>query len=259
MSFLDRFSLRDKVVILTGAAGLYGRGLTTRLCQAGANLIIASRNLESLQKIVEEETANGHSISAESLDLSSEDSIQKMVTRVHERFGRIDALVNNAYLRVMKGGPDAPLSQWEESLQANATGLLTITRACGEIMCRQEKGSIINIGSIMGVVGPNPFLYEGTNMSAPPDYFFNKGGMLQLTRYYASHYGAHGVRVNYLSPGGYFNHQDPKFLERYEKMTMLGRMANDDDLAGAVIFLASDASSYITAANIPVDGGYTAR
>ncbi len=259
MSFLDSFSLKDNVIILTGGAGLYGRGLTARLAETGAELVIASRNLEKLEPVAEEERARGNRVTAEALDLSSQQSIQDLVARVHRRFGRIDGLVNNAYLRVAKGGLAAPVEQWEESLRANATGLLTITRACGEIMCGQGRGSIVNIGSIMGVVGPNPSLYEGTNMSASPDYFFNKGGMLQLTRYFASYYGRRAVRVNCLSPGGYFNHQDPKFLERYEKQTMLGRMANDDDLAGAVVFLLSDASAYITGANIPVDGGYTAK
>jgi NAD(P)-dependent dehydrogenase (short-subunit alcohol dehydrogenase family) len=257
--FLKNFSLEGKCILLTGGAGLYGRGLTTRLCQAGANLVIASRNLNSLQAIVERETAAGHTISAEQLDLSSQQSIRNVVDKLLDRFGKVDGLVNNAYLRVMKGGPTGPVEQWEESLKANATGLLNITRACGEAMCQAGRGSVVNIGSIMGLIGPNPFLYEGTSMSASPDYFFNKGGMLQLTRYFASYYGSSGVRVNYLSPGGYFNHQDPKFLDRYEKSTMLGRMANDDDLAGAVIFLLSDASSYITGANLPVDGGYTAK
>lgn len=259
MSFLERFSLRGKVIILTGGAGLYGRGLTTRLCQAGANLVIASRNLQKLQEIAEEEKRAGHTITAEALDLSSHRSIEEFVGRLLARFDRIDGLVNNAYLRVMKGGPTGPVEQWEESLRANATGLLNITRAVGESMCEKGGGSMVNIGSIMGMVGPNPFLYEGTEMSAPPDYFYNKGGMVALTRYFASYYGARNVRINCLSPGGYFTGQDPKFLERYEKMTMLGRMANDDDLAGAVIFLLSDASSYITGANLPVDGGYTAK
>jgi NAD(P)-dependent dehydrogenase (short-subunit alcohol dehydrogenase family) len=259
VSFLNRFSLKSKVVILTGAAGLYGRGLTSRLADAGARLVIASRNVDNLRRVVEEEQQHGHDLFAEPLDLSSKQSVIELVERVLERFGRIDGLINNAYLRVMKGGPAGPVEQWEESLKANATGLLNITRACGEAMCKQGSGSIVNIGSILGVVGPNPWLYEGTSMSAPPDYFFNKGGMGQLTRYFASWYGSHNVRVNCLSPGGYFNHQDPKFLERYEKMTMLGRMANDDDLAGAVIFLLSDSSSYITGTNIPVDGGYTAK
>lgn len=259
MSFLDRFSLTGKVVILTGAAGLYGRGLAVRLASAGATLVVASRSLDKLTAIAEEETAAGHSVVAEPLDLASPESIQKLTESVYRRFGRIDGLVNNAYLRVMKGGPNAPVEQWEESLRANATGLLGITRACGEIMCAQASGSIVNIGSMLGLVGPNPWLYEGTPMSASPDYFFNKGGMASLTRYFASYYGPDNVRVNCLAPGGYFNHQDPKFLQRYEKLTMLGRMANDDDLAGAVIFLLSDASAYITGANIPVDGGYTAK
>lgn len=259
MSFIERFNLKKKVIILTGGAGLYGRGLTTRLCEAGANLVIASRNLETLREVVGAESDSGHTVTAEALDLSSEKSITQLIHRVLERFGRIDGLVNNAYLRVMQGGPDAPVEQWEESLRANATGLLSITRACGETMCEQGSGSIVNIASIMGVVGPSPHLYEGTAMSASPDYFYNKGGMLQLTRYFASHYGAKGVRVNALSPGGYFTGQDPKFVERYQQMTMLGRMADDDDLAGAVIFLLSDASGYITGANLPVDGGYTAK
>lgn len=259
MSFLDRFSLKNKVVILTGGAGLYGRGLTARLASAGATLIIASRTVDTLKEIAEAETSRGQTVIAENLDLSSGQSIQELVQRVNETFGRIDGLVNNAYLRVMKGGPDAPVEPWEASLRANATGLLNITRACGEIMYRRESGSIVNIGSIMGMVGPSPWLYEGTSMSASPDYFYNKGGMVQLTRYFAAYYGAKNVRVNCLSPGGYFNNQDPKFLERYEKMTMLGRMADDDDLAGAVIFLLSDASAYITGTNIPVDGGYTAK
>lgn len=259
MAFLDRFTLKNKVIILTGGAGLYGRGLTTRLAQAGATLVVASRNLDKLNEIAKAETSSGHAVAAEALDLSSQTSIQQLIDQVLERFGRIDGLVNNAYLRVAKGGLATPVEQWEESLRANATGLLNITRACGETMCKKASGSIVNIGSIMGVVGPNPWLYEGTGMSAPPDYFFNKGGMGQLTRYFASYYGPKNVRVNCLSPGGYFNNQDPQFLERYEKMTMLGRMANDDDLAGAVIFLLSDASSYITGVNLPVDGGYTAK
>lgn len=259
VSFLNRFSLKNKVIILTGAAGLYGRGLTTRLASAGAHVVIASRNLNKLNAVAEEESAMGHSVTAEALDLASQESVQQLAKNVSKRFGRIDGLVNNAYLRVMKGGPVGPVEQWEESLRANATGLLNITRTCGEIMCGQGNGSIVNIGSIMGVVGPNPWLYEGTPMSAPPDYFYNKGGMLQLTRYFGSYYGPRNVRVNCLSPGGYSNNQDPNFLEKYEKMTMLGRMADDDDLAGAVIFLLSDASSYITGANLPVDGGYTAK
>jgi len=108
------------------------------------------------------------------------------------------------------------------------------------------------------VVGPDFSLYEGLGWDIPPDYFFHKGGMIQLTRYAASKLGPQGVRVNCISPGGFFNDQDSVFLERYSARTVLGRMANEEDLQGVIVFLASDASAYITAANIPVDGGYTA-
>jgi NAD(P)-dependent dehydrogenase (short-subunit alcohol dehydrogenase family) len=259
MAFLDQFSLRHKVVLLTGGAGLYGRGMTRRLAEAGAELVIASRNLEALETIAAEEKARGLSVYAESLDLTSEESILALRDRLRSRFHRLDGLVNNAVLRTVKEGLDSPLTDWEQSLRANATGLLAITRAMGAWMCEEKSGSIVNIGSIMGMVGPNPSLYEGTAMTAPPDYFFHKGGMISLTRYFASYYGEHGVRVNCLSPGGYFAGQDPRFVERYEKSTMLKRMANDDDLPGAIVFLLSAASSYITGANIPVDGGYTAK
>src|SRR5205823_12278662 len=122
-----------------------------------------------------------------------------------------------------------PLAKWEESMRVNATGFFAALRACGDAMAREGRGSIVNISSQMGSIGPNYFLYEGTGMTVAPDYFFHKGGMLNLTRYFASHYGPQGVRVNVVSPGGIYNPAKPQtaaFLERYAKMTMLGRMAN---------------------------------
>ena len=154
------------------------------------------------------------------------------------------------------------LSAWKESMATNATGFFAAIRTFGDVMAAQGSGSIVNIASQMGTIGMNPWLYEGTAMKAPPDYFFHKGGMINLTRYLASHYGTQGVRVNVVSPGGIFNvskPQAPAFLERYGKMTMLGRMADPRELGGAVVFLLSDASTYITGANLPVDGGYTAK
>ncbi|HAP39405.1 MAG TPA: alcohol dehydrogenase, partial [Nitrospira sp.] len=123
-------------------------------------------------------------------------------------------------------------------------------------------GSIVNIASIQGMVGANPWLYEGTAMGTVPDYFFHKGGMLNLTRHYASLYGPKKVRVNVVSPGGIYNPEKPQaapFLERYGRMTMLGRMAEAREIGGAVVFLLSDAASYVTGVNLPVDGGYTAK
>lgn len=259
MSAPDLFSIRDRVIVLTGGSGLYGRGLAAMLAESGATLIIASRGLEKLRQVAAEETARGFTVHAERLDQSDEKSVLALRDRVLAKCGRVDGLVNNSVARPMKS-PDAPVSAWEESMRVNATGIFLMTRAFGEAMSAKKSGSIVNIGSMQGMIGPSLELYTGTNMGTPPpDYFFHKGGMENLTRYYAGILGPHNVRVNCLAPGGFFNHQPEPFLTRYKEHTMLGRMADERDLGGAVIFLLSDAAKYITGANLPVDGGYTAK
>ncbi|MBI5801632.1 MAG: SDR family oxidoreductase [Verrucomicrobia bacterium] len=259
MSTINSFSLQDKVVLLTGAAGLFGRGLAAALAEAGATLVIASRNADKLRSVAAEETARGHRVFAESFDQGDEASILALKTRIEERFDVLHGLVNNSVLRPMKGAGGS-VAQWEESLRVNATGVMLMHRHFGEAMAAAGSGSIVNIGSIQGMIGPSYELYEGTNMGdMPPDYFFHKGGMLNLTRFYAALYGPRGVRVNCLAPGGFFNHQPEPFLKRYCEHTMLNRMADDSDLGGAVVFLLSEASRYITGVNLPVDGGYTAK
>jgi NAD(P)-dependent dehydrogenase (short-subunit alcohol dehydrogenase family) len=258
MSALDRFSLRNQVIILTGGAGLYGRGLVRDLASAGAELVIASRNVEALEKVAAEERADGHRVTAMQLDQADEASVLASRDAVLAKFGRIDGLVNNAVARPMKS-PDS-VEGWVESMRVNATGLYLITHHIGKVICEQGKGSVVNIGSMQGMIGPSFELYAGTNMGVPPpDYFFHKGGMINFTRYYAALFGPKGVRVNCLSPGGFFNSQPEPFLTRYNEHTMLNRMADPEDLGGSVIFLLSDASKYITGANLAVDGGYTAK
>jgi len=259
MTVLDRFSLRDKVILLTGGSGLYGRQLTAAIAEAGARLIIASRDGAKLREVAEEETRRGYSVSAEPFDQGDEKSILQLRDRVLQSFGRIDGLVNNSVSRPMKG-PDDPVEAWEKSLKVNATGVFLMSREFGREMVKCKQGSIINVGSIQGMVGASVDLYEGTNMGTPPpDYFFHKGGMINLTRYFASILGPAGVRVNCVSPGGFFNHQPEPFLGRYSRRTMLGRMADEQDLGGTIVFLLSEASRYITGVNLPVDGGYTAK
>lgn len=259
MTALERFNLKGKVILLTGGAGLYGRGLTASLAEAGATLILAARGIEKLQSAAEEERTRGYDVHAESLDQGDEASVLSLRDRILERHGRIDGLVNNAVVRPVKGA-NGTVAQWEESMRVNATGLMLMTRAFGDAMKEQSSGSIVNIGSMQGMIGPSYELYAGTSMGdLPPDYFFHKGGMINLTRFYAALYGPSNVRVNCLSPGGFYNNQPQEFVERYREHTMLGRMADPTDLGGSVIFLLSDASLYITGANLPVDGGYTAK
>jgi NAD(P)-dependent dehydrogenase (short-subunit alcohol dehydrogenase family) len=256
---MSNFSLENKTILLTGGTGLFGRGLTASLAGAGATLIIASRNADKLRAVAEEETARGHRVFAESYDQSDEASITALYARIEERFGPLHGLVNNSVLRPMKGAQGAA-AQFEESMRMNATGLMLMHRIFGASMAAAGRGSIVNIGSIQGMIGPSYELYEGTTMGdIPPDYFFHKGGVLNLTRFYAALYGPSSVRVNCVSPGGFFNHQPEAFVKRYAEHTMLNRMADDTDLGGSVIFLLSDASRYITGVNLPVDGGYTAK
>ncbi len=256
---IERFQLNNKVILLTGGAGLYGRGLSKDIAAAGARLVIASRNLDSCEKVAATLRSEGLDATAEQFDQGEETSIMDLRKRILEKFGRIDGLVNNSVVRPMRSA-DAPLEQWEESMKINATGVFLMHRHFGGTMKQQGSGSIVNIGSMQGMIGPALSLYEGLDMpSLPADYFFHKGGMINLTRYFAALLGPASVRVNCLAPGGFLNNQPEEFVRRYSEQTFLGRMGNETDLGGAVVFLLSDASLYITGANLPVDGGYTAR
>ncbi len=260
MTILDTFSLSDKTALVTGGAGLYGRQIVTALAQAGADTIIASRNLDALESFAGELREEGLNVTAERLDQGDEASIHALRDSIRAGRGKLDILVNNAVARPMKGYGD-DLAAFEESMRVNATGLFAVTRAMGDLMAETPGGSIINIGSIMGMIGPEPTNYTGTGMNAwYPDYFFHKGGMINFTRFIAMYYGDRGMRCNCLSPGGLFQpSMPPAFVENYSARTCLGRLADDSDLMGIIVFLASDASRYITGANIPVDGGYTAK
>lgn len=253
--------LRGKIVVQFGGTGLLGRALVADLAAAGATLVVASRNRGSLESLAASERDAGRDVRVDTVDITSESSLHALRDRVLETHGRIDGIVFNAVSRTMRGCGDA-LENWAASMAVNATGFFATVRAFGDAMAATGGGSIVNIGSMMGMIGKNPWLYEGTPTDPSPDYFFHKGGMINLTRYLASHYGLKKVRVNVVSPGGIYNPEKPQadeFLARYAKMTVLGRMADAHEIGGAVVFLLSDASTYVTGANLVVDGGYTAK
>lgn len=254
--------LNGKVVIQFGGTGNLGRALVQAIAGAGAALIVASRNRDALAALADAERAAGRTVRVDEVDITAEDSVATLRDRVLASHGRIDGIVFNAVSRPMRSEKDR-VDAWNESMRVNATGLFVTLRTFADAMAGQaDGGSIVNIASIQGMVGANPFLYEGTAMGTVPDYFFHKGGMINLSRHYASLYGPRKVRVNVVSPGGIFNPDKPQpepFLSRYGQMTMLGRMADAHEVGGAVVFLLSDAASYITGANLPVDGGYTAK
>lgn len=257
-SVQELFDLRGKVAVVTGGAGLYGRQIVEALAEAGARTFMASRNLEKQRAQVKLFAADGLDVTALPLDQGSEESVERLLQTVVQAAGGVDVLVNNAVLRPMADW-SSPAADFAKSMEVNATGLFVMTRAFGEHMAQRGGGSIINVGSIQGMVGPDFTLYEGLDWGVAPDYFFHKGGLGQLSRFAASKLGPRGVRVNAIIPGGFFNHQDERFLPRYCARTFLGRMANESDLKGVIVFLASEASAYVTGACIAVDGGYTAK
>jgi len=259
MTVFDQFKLDGKVALVTGGAGLYGRQIAEALAEAGACTVIASRSIENLQRQVKLFAKQGLTVHALQLDQSDENSILRLRDQLVSRFSKVDVLVNNAVLRCLSKGWESDPSEFTKSMNVNITGAFLMTRAFGELMADNGMGSIINIGSIYGMVGPDFSLYEGLEMDVPPDYFAHKGALHQLTRYAAARLGHRGVRVNTISPGGFLDDQDPRFVQRYSEKTMLGRMANGNDLKGAIVFLASEASAYITSINLPIDAGLTAK
>ena len=259
MGILDTFSLKGYIAVVTGGAGpKFGSSISEALAEAGATVIVASRSLAKNQEFVAELKDRNFTAHAEELDITDVDSIEALKQRLTKRFSQIDVLVNSAVV-ASGGGFDEQTPQcWESSAKGNMVGLFALCKAFIPSMVKQEKGSIINISSIYGIVANDPSLYEDTDMKQPPDYTFVKGGMINFTRYLATYYGRKGIRANCICPGGYFNNQPDPFLSRYEQRVPLGRMLNNDDLKGAVVFLASDASRYVTGTTLMVDGGWTA-
>ena len=260
MNVLESFSLKGKVALVTGGAGMYGHCIATALAEAGAITYLASRNVENCQKLADKLCSKGHDVKAGKLDLADEKSMDALYRKMIDEQGKVDILINNAVLRPMKGYND-DIANFRLSMEINATALFYITRLFAQNMIEKKTGSIINISSYMGILGPDYNLYEGTDMGdVPPEYFFHKGGMNQLTKYMGSTLGKYNIRVNSICPGGYETPQQPKrFKENYIKKTFLNRLANEDDIKGIVVFLSSDASLYITGAIIPLDGGYIAK
>jgi NAD(P)-dependent dehydrogenase (short-subunit alcohol dehydrogenase family) len=211
---------------------------------------------ETYAKELQAEKLNVH---AERCDLSNELDIRALRDTVLAKFGKLDVLFNNS---VARGGGDlrhTTADDWDAVMNVNSRGLFLASQILSEPMQMQRSGSIVNIASIYGMVGPKFEIYEGTAMQNRVDYAYAKGGMIQLTRYLASFLAPYGVRVNALSPGGYWTKEMPEsFVKNYCRNTPMGRMADDDDIKGPSVFLASDASRYITGQNIAIDGGWTA-
>ena len=254
----ELFRLDGQIALVSGGAGLYGKSISRALAQAGATVIVASRSRDKCDAFAAELRDENLLCEGEQLDMADAASVGALAKRLAERFGGVQILVNNAYARVLDPKTSGTPEEWMESLRANILGVHLCTEAFVAGMVSAGRGSIVNIGSIYGVVGPDFRAYDDQPFSSPPDYAFIKGGLLQYTRYCATKYARHGIRVNCLSPGGYESGQPQAFQDHYNNRVPLGRMAEDRDIAGPVVFLASEAARYITGANLMLDGGLTA-
>jgi NAD(P)-dependent dehydrogenase (short-subunit alcohol dehydrogenase family) len=191
------------------------------------------------------------------LDVTETESIAALQAKVEEQFGSIDVLVNSAVVGRGGGFEEQTPEAWQYSAQGNMVGLFTMCKVFVSGMVEKGKGSIINISSIYGVVANDPTIYVGTDMKQPPDYTYVKGGMINFTRYIANYFGKQGVRANCICPGGYMAEQISPFYENYTERCPMGRLLDNEDIKGAVVYLASDASVYVTGTELMVDGGWT--
>jgi 2-deoxy-D-gluconate 3-dehydrogenase len=274
MTIQEKFDLSGRVAIVTGGVGLLGTEFCKTLAEAGATVAVVDLNASASQAVADTLTKSGYTAQAFAVDITKPDSVNAMVENVLSAFGRIDILVNSAALdpkfdpdAVKKGmAPgafeDYPLDQWNAALNVNLTGMFLITQACVKPMLAQgKKGSIINICSTYGLNGPDQRIYikDGERVAFKPVYYtVTKAGVMGFTKYLAAYYAGTDIRVNALTPGGVFNNHEEYFVKNYSAKTIIGRMAKKDEMNGALLFLASDASSYMTGNNVVVDGGWTA-
>jgi NAD(P)-dependent dehydrogenase (short-subunit alcohol dehydrogenase family) len=253
--YANIFSCENKTAIVTGGCGLIGREIARGLSQYGANVYVADQNDPVGKKLVDQ------NIKFLNLDITSENSVQEVLQRVFKDRGKIDVLVNCVYPRTGDWGSkfeNVNFDSWRLNVDNHLGGYFLVCKEAAMIMKDHGGGSIINLASIYGIVAPDFSIYEGTEMTMPVAYASIKAGIIALTKYIATYFGNYKIRANTVSPGGIFDNQAPSFVEQYSRKTPLGRMGKPGEIVGAVIYLASDASSFVTGHNLVIDGGWTA-
>lgn len=266
---MELFSLNGRTAIVTGALGLLGQKHCEALAEAGAAVVAADINEDAAMAFA---SSLGAIHTGAGLDVTHPGSVKALRGKVMDRYGSIDILVNNAAINDMFENPAMaatlsafehyPLEAFQRSVDVNITGVFLCSQMLGQVMAEKGKGSIINIASTYGMVGPDQSIYRNEQgeqtFYKSAAYPVTKGAVINFTRFLAAYWGHKGVRVNTLSPGGVANNQDDFFIHNYSAKTPLGRMALPTDYQGALVYLASDASAYMTGANLVVDGGWTA-
>lgn len=274
MTIFDKFNLKERVAVVTGGGGQLGYEFCKTLAEAGAAVVAADLNMDFAGKTATRLAEAGYTAMAFPLDVTRLESTRELVAETVKQYGRLDILVNSAALdpkfdptAAEKGiAPgafeDYPLADWQAALNVNLTGMFLTTQASVKQMVAQgKKGSIINICSTYGLNGPDQRIYikDGKRVAYKPAYYTTtKAGVMGFTKYLAAYYAETEIRVNALTPGGVYNNHEEYFVKNYSAKTILGRMAKKDEMNGALLFLASEASSYMTGNNVIVDGGWTA-
>jgi NAD(P)-dependent dehydrogenase (short-subunit alcohol dehydrogenase family) len=268
--YRNLFNLKGKVALVTGGAGILGQKFCAGLADFGAKVAVvdlheaAARDVAAQLKVQFDVDSIGLAC-----NVGEPSSVRSMVDEVEARLGPVDVLHNNAATkgsdlsRFFTVPEDFPLDVWREVMAVNLDGMFLVAQVVGSRMAARGRGSIIQTASIYGVLGPDSRIYEGSEylgraINTPPVYSASKAGVIGLTNYWATHWGSRGVRVNTLTPGGVESGQNAVFSQKYSSRVPLGRMAQAEEMVGALVFLASDASSYIAGQNIVVDGGLSA-
>jgi len=250
----DLFSCRNKTAVVAGGCGFIGREIAMGLAQFGAEVYIADQDEALAENLVKP------NIRFIKLDITSEESVRSVLSRAGEANGNVDILVNCTYPRTKDWASKLEavnLDSWKLNVDYHMGGFFSMSREAAMIMKNHGGGSIVNLASIYGVVAPDFSIYAGTDMTMPVAYASIKAGVIALTKYLATYFGGCGVRANSISPGGMYDNQPGAFVANYSRKTPLGRMGNPSEVVGAAVFLASNASSYVTGQNLIVDGGWT--
>ena len=267
----EKFHLTGKTAIVTGGIGLLGKEFCRTLAEAGASVLVADLNGDAAEAYAAELRSKGYDAGFARVNVTDPESVQAMVGCSVDLFGSVDILVNSAAMdpkfdqsQAGQHGStfeDFPVDAWRQAVDVNLTGMFLCCQAAAREMVKKNTGVLINICSTYGLVGPDQRIYirPGEPRRVKPVYYsVTKAGVLGLVHYLATYYAGTKIRVNALTPGGVFNQHDDLFAKNYSSRTVLGRMANLDEMNGALLFLASEASSYMTGSNLVVDGGWTA-
>lgn len=261
IDYLKKFSLKEKVAFVTGGAGLLGSEVSRCLASAGAHTVILDIDRKKAQALEKKITTSGYMANYEYFDSTKFENIKGSMQNLIAKYKSVDIWINAAYPRTKDWGHNVErlkLASWRKNVDMHLNSYAWLSKEVALLMKKKKtQGAIINFGSTYGVVGPDFSLYSKTKMTSPMAYSAIKGGIINTTRYLASYFGKYGIRVNNVCPGGIFDHQDVTFVRNYERKVPLKRMGTPKDIAPVVLFLASDAASYVNGATIMIDGGWT--